>query len=92
MDEPFSGLDPINVGLLKEAVREMRRRGKTIIFCTHQLEQVEELCEDIILINKGREMLFGERDRDPARIRAECGAPAPRQRSAGGPARFPPGG
>lgn len=59
MDEPFSGLDPINANLLKEAFLEMHRRGKTIIFSTHQLEQVEEMCEDIMLINRGRSVLQG---------------------------------
>ncbi|MDP9269828.1 MAG: ATP-binding cassette domain-containing protein [Chloroflexota bacterium] len=54
MDEPFSGLDPINVGLLKEAFLEMRNLGKTIIFSTHQMEQVEELCESIAIIDRGR--------------------------------------
>jgi ABC-2 type transport system ATP-binding protein len=59
MDEPFSGLDPINVNQLKEAFLEMHKRGKTIIFSTHQMEQVEELCEDIVLINKGQVLLHG---------------------------------
>jgi ABC-2 type transport system ATP-binding protein len=54
MDEPFSGLDPVNAGLLKEAFLAMRDRGKTLIFSTHQLEQVEELCESIALIDRGR--------------------------------------
>jgi len=58
MDEPFSGLDPVNAAALKEAFLEMRQRGKTIIFSTHQLEQVEELCEDMLLINKGQAMVF----------------------------------
>ena len=52
-DEPFSGLDPINVQLLKEAFLEMRDRGKTLIFSTHQMEQVEELCEAIAIIDRG---------------------------------------
>jgi ABC-2 type transport system ATP-binding protein len=59
MDEPFSGLDPVNANLLKEAFLELHRRGKTIIFSTHQLEQAEELCEDIVLINKGRVIMQG---------------------------------
>jgi ABC-2 type transport system ATP-binding protein len=54
MDEPFSGLDPVNVQLLKEAFAEMRDRGKTLIFSTHQMEQVEELCESIAIIDRGR--------------------------------------
>ncbi|HEX5159370.1 MAG TPA: ABC transporter ATP-binding protein [Ktedonobacterales bacterium] len=59
MDEPFSGLDPVNAAALKEAFLEMRQRGKTIIFSTHQLEQVEEMCEDMLLINKGQAMVSG---------------------------------
>lgn len=59
MDEPFSGLDPVNANVLKEAFLEMHRRGKTIIFSTHQLEQVEELCEDVLIIDKGRMILAG---------------------------------
>jgi ABC-2 type transport system ATP-binding protein len=59
MDEPFSGLDPVNVNLLKDAFLEMHRRGKTIIFSTHQMEQVEELCENISIINKGQAVVEG---------------------------------
>jgi len=59
MDEPFSGLDPLNVNLLKNAFLEMHRRGKTIIFSTHQMETVEELCEDIAIINKGQIVVSG---------------------------------
>jgi ABC-2 type transport system ATP-binding protein len=59
MDEPFSGLDPVNASVLKEAFLEMHRRGKTIIFSTHQLEQVEEMCEDVVIINKGQTVVQG---------------------------------
>lgn len=59
MDEPFSGLDPVNANVLKEAFLEMHRRGKTIVFSTHQLEQVEEMCEDIVIINKGESIIQG---------------------------------
>ena len=59
MDEPFSGLDPVNAIILKEAFLEMHQRGKTIIFSTHQLEQVEELCEDVLIINKGQTVIAG---------------------------------
>jgi ABC-2 type transport system ATP-binding protein len=54
MDEPFSGLDPVNVALLKSAFVEMRDRGKTVIFSTHQLEQAEELCDSVAIIDRGR--------------------------------------
>jgi ABC-2 type transport system ATP-binding protein len=59
MDEPFSGLDPVNANILKDAFVEMRRRGKTLIFSTHQLEQAEELCEDVLIINKGEAVVAG---------------------------------
>jgi ABC-2 type transport system ATP-binding protein len=59
MDEPFNGLDPVNVQLLKEAFFEMRDRGKTLIFSTHQMETVEELCESIAIIDRGRVVVAG---------------------------------
>jgi ABC-2 type transport system ATP-binding protein len=59
MDEPFSGLDPVNVRLLKEAFLEMRDRGKTLIFSTHQMETVEELCESIAIVDRGRVVVSG---------------------------------
>ena len=59
MDEPFSGLDPVNVQLLKEAFLEMRDRGKTLIFSTHQMETVEELCEQIAIIDRGKVVVHG---------------------------------
>jgi ABC-2 type transport system ATP-binding protein len=59
MDEPFSGLDPVNANVLKEAFLEMHRRGKTILFSTHQLEQAEELCQEIVIINKGQSVVQG---------------------------------
>ena len=59
MGEPFSGLDPVNVSLLKEAFGEMRKRGTTLIFSTHQMDQVEALCESVALIDQGRLVLDG---------------------------------
>jgi ABC-2 type transport system ATP-binding protein len=59
MDEPFSGLDPINASLLKEAFLELRDRGKAIVFSTHQMEAVEELCDAIAIIDRGRLVLSG---------------------------------
>ena len=59
MDEPFSGLDPVNVQLLKEAFLEMRDRGKTLIFSTHQMETVEELCEAIAILDRGKVVVSG---------------------------------
>ena len=59
MDEPFTGLDPVNVRLLKEAFLAMRERGKTLIFSTHQMETVEELCEAIAIVDRGRVVVHG---------------------------------
>ena len=59
LDEPFSGLDPINADLLKEVVHEIRQAGRTVLFASHRMEQVEELCDDICLINKGKVVLSG---------------------------------
>ncbi len=59
LDEPFSGLDPINVALMREYFLEFRARGKTIIFCTHVLEQAEKLCDEICLMAKSRKILEG---------------------------------
>lgn len=59
LDEPFTGLDPVNQILLKEVIKEKQREGKTIIFSTHQMEQVERLCNNICLINKGHILLEG---------------------------------
>jgi ABC-2 type transport system ATP-binding protein len=59
LDEPFSGLDPVNVSLLKEAVRDLKRAGKTIIFSTHLMETAEKLCDDICLLNRSKKILEG---------------------------------
>ena len=59
LDEPFSGLDPVNVNLLKGVILEMKERGRTIIFSTHQMEQVEQMCDDICLINHATRVLSG---------------------------------
>lgn len=59
LDEPFSGLDPVSVNLLKSVILDLKQRGKTIIFSTHQMEQVEQMCDDICLINHGRQVLSG---------------------------------
>ena len=59
LDEPFSGLDPINVELLKEIVLDLKRAGKTIIFSTHQMEVAEKICDDICLLNRSQKVLEG---------------------------------
>lgn len=60
LDEPFSGLDPINTNLIKDEIDELRRQGVSILFSTHRMEQVEEICEKIVLINKGSVILEGK--------------------------------
>jgi ABC-2 type transport system ATP-binding protein len=59
-DEPFSGLDPINSELLKEIIIELRDQGKTVLFSTHRMEQVEQMCDDICLFNNGKVVLTGD--------------------------------
>lgn len=59
LDEPFSGLDPVNTNLIKDEIYNLSKKGTTIIFSTHRMEQVEEICDDIILINKGQKILDG---------------------------------
>lgn len=62
IDEPLSGLDPLNQELFKEIVKELRTRGKTIIFCTHQLGIAEVLCDSVIMLNKGKVAMSGSMD------------------------------
>jgi len=62
LDEPFSGLDPINTNLLKDIMLEYHHKGHTVIFSTHMMDQVEKLCESICLINKGQIILTGTLD------------------------------
>jgi ABC-2 type transport system ATP-binding protein len=59
LDEPFQGLDPVNVVLVKDLIRELQAAGKTVILSTHQLNHVEVLCERLALINQGRIVLYG---------------------------------
>jgi ABC-2 type transport system ATP-binding protein len=59
IDEPFSALDPVNTQMVKDLLREQRDRGKTVIMCTHQMHQVEELCDRLVLIDQGSALLYG---------------------------------
>lgn len=59
LDEPFSGLDPVNANLIKDEIYRLARNGATIIFSTHRMEQVEEICDHIALVNKGQKILDG---------------------------------
>jgi ABC-2 type transport system ATP-binding protein len=60
VDEPFSGLDPVNTRLVKDIIEEMRQKGKSIVMSTHQMHQVEALCNRIVLIDRGESVLYGE--------------------------------
>lgn len=60
LDEPFSGLDPVNVELLKSAVKEINANGATIVFSSHRMEHVEEMCEHVCILNKGKTVVSGE--------------------------------
>ena len=59
LDEPFSGLDPVNVEQLKEAVIELKEKGTTIVFSSHRMEHVEEMCEHLCIMHKGRPVVHG---------------------------------
>jgi ABC-2 type transport system ATP-binding protein len=86
LDEPFSGLDPVNAKVLTEMVLDLRRNGTTVIFSTHDMSVAEKLCDAIFMIYKGRKVLDGtlrqiqqEHGRDVIRLRLDCnGKPMPR--------------
>ena len=59
LDEPFSGLDPVNSNVIKEEIFQLAKSGCTVIFSTHRMEQVEEICDHIVLVNKGQKILDG---------------------------------
>jgi ABC-2 type transport system ATP-binding protein len=69
MDEPFSGLDPVNTELMKNMIGEFRDEGKAIILSTHQMNQVEELCDRVLMINHGEEVLYGDLKEIKSRFR-----------------------
>jgi ABC-2 type transport system ATP-binding protein len=83
LDEPFSGLDPVNAETLKDAVLEIRRRGTTVVFSTHDMATAERMCDRIFMIFRGRKVLDGtlqdiqaEYGFDTIRLRTAAGAPA----------------
>jgi ABC-2 type transport system ATP-binding protein len=80
LDEPFSGLDPVNVEVLKDAILELRRGGTTIVFSTHDMAMAERLCDRIFMIFRGRKVLDGTLDQ----IQSQYGADTIRLRTAGG--------
>jgi ABC-2 type transport system ATP-binding protein len=69
LDEPFAGLDPVNTELLKEMFLDLRGQGKAVIFSTHQMNQVEELCDRILMMNNGQAVLYGDLAEIKARYR-----------------------
>ena len=70
LDEPFAGLDPVAVASLSETLRQRARDGRTVLFSSHQLDLVQDLCEDIVMVDHGRTVLQG----DVAALRAASGA------------------
>ncbi len=79
LDEPFSGLDPINVAIMRDYFLDFRQRGKTIVFCTHVLEQAEKLCDEICLMARSKKILEGsvkelKRRNSQGLLRIEAGA------------------
>ena len=83
LDEPFSGLDPVNAQVLKEAVLEMRQRGTTVVFSTHDMGTAEKMCDRILMIFRGRKVLDGtlhdiqeQYGADTVRVRTSEGAAA----------------
>jgi ABC-2 type transport system ATP-binding protein len=80
LDEPFTGLDPVNAALVKDIMLELRDQGSTIILSTHRMEQVEVMCDSICLINKGRSILAGDlraikQSYGKNTVRIECSGP-----------------
>lgn len=71
LDEPFYGLDPVNTRMLKDMVSELRKQGKTIILSTHMMNEVEELCDRILMIDKGRSVLYGDLSEIKTRYRTD---------------------
>jgi ABC-2 type transport system ATP-binding protein len=70
LDEPFAGLDPVNVELLKGMLFNLRSQGKALILSTHQMNEIEELCDRILMINHGRSVLYGNLDEIKAKYRS----------------------
>ena len=70
LDEPFAGLDPVNTELLKGMLLDLRNQGKSLILSTHQMNEIEELCDRILMINHGRSVLYGNLDEIKSRYRS----------------------
>jgi ABC-2 type transport system ATP-binding protein len=72
LDEPFNGLDPVNVKMVKEIILELKEQGKSIILSTHRMNEVEELCDRVFMINRGRSVLYGGLSEIKARYRSNA--------------------
>ena len=72
LDEPFAGLDPVNTELLKDMFLDLKRQGKAVILSAHQMNQVEELCDRILMVNQGRAVLYGDLKEIKARYRSNA--------------------
>jgi ABC-2 type transport system ATP-binding protein len=72
LDEPFAGLDPVNTELLKEMLFDLRNQGKAVILSTHQMNEIEELCDRILMINHGRSVLYGNLAEIKAKYRSNA--------------------
>ena len=73
MDEPFSGLDPVNAVLLQDTLLELKKQGNAVLFSTHRMDQVEKLCDSICLIDKGAAVLAGRDAGGEVALRAQSG-------------------
>jgi len=71
LDEPFNGLDPVNVKMVKEMILELKTQGKAIMLSTHRMNEVEELCNRIFMISKGKNVLYGDIDEIKARYKSD---------------------
>ena len=85
LDEPFSGLDPVNSQILKDVIQEQIQEGKLVVFSSHQMNYVEEFCEEIVLINRGEIVLSGNLRKIKQEFGRGCGLP----QGAGDPAACP---
>src|SRR5690606_1289335 len=72
LDEPFSGFDPVNAQLITQEILELKQKGCTIIFSTHRMETVEDLCDHIALINKSEKILEGSKKQNKANYRTNA--------------------
>jgi ABC-2 type transport system ATP-binding protein len=72
LDEPFNGLDPVNVKMVKEIILELKNQGKSIILSTHRMNEVEELCDRVFMINRGRNVLYGSLPEIKERFRSNA--------------------